>query len=124
MKLCRFDEDRLGVVIGNMVHDVTGAQDEIRRAARYDMKGDPVIAALETASAAGVIVVSSSGNGASVLSNGFDPATVNSAGAAPSAITVGAIYNDRFFVVVQWQSADKKSLQSFVSALQQRFQHK
>jgi 2-keto-4-pentenoate hydratase/2-oxohepta-3-ene-1,7-dioic acid hydratase in catechol pathway len=31
-----------------MVHDVTGAQDEIRRAARYDMKGDPVIAALPT----------------------------------------------------------------------------
>jgi 2,4-didehydro-3-deoxy-L-rhamnonate hydrolase len=48
MKLCRFDEDRLGVVVGNMVHDVTGAQDEIRRAARYDMKGDPVIAALPT----------------------------------------------------------------------------
>src|SRR5215471_8867171 len=46
MKLCRFDEDRLGVVVGNMVHDVTGAQDEIRRAARYDMKGDPVIAVL------------------------------------------------------------------------------
>jgi len=48
MKLCRFDEDRLGVVIGNMVHDVTGAQEEIRRAARYDMKGDAVIAALPT----------------------------------------------------------------------------
>jgi 2-keto-4-pentenoate hydratase/2-oxohepta-3-ene-1,7-dioic acid hydratase in catechol pathway len=48
MKLCRFDEDRLGVVVGNMVHDVTGAQDEIRRSARYDMKGDPVIAALPT----------------------------------------------------------------------------
>jgi 2,4-diketo-3-deoxy-L-fuconate hydrolase len=46
MKLCRFDEDRLGVVIGDMVHDVTGAQDEIRRSARYDMKGDAVIAAL------------------------------------------------------------------------------
>ena len=48
MKLCRFDEDRLGVVVGTMVHDVTGAQDEIRRAARYDMKGDAVIAALPT----------------------------------------------------------------------------
>ena len=48
MKLCRFDEDRLGVVVGNMVHDVTAAQDEIRRAARYDMKGDAVIAALPT----------------------------------------------------------------------------
>src|SRR5882672_8596880 len=46
MKLCRYDEDRLGVVVGNMVHDVTAAQDEIRKSARYDMKGDAVIAAL------------------------------------------------------------------------------
>ncbi len=46
MKLCRFDEDRLGVVIGDKVHDVTEAQTEIRAAARYDMKGDPVISAL------------------------------------------------------------------------------
>jgi len=46
MKLCRYDEDRLGVVVGNMVHDVTAAQDEIRKGARYDMKGDAVIAAL------------------------------------------------------------------------------
>lgn len=48
MKLCRFDEDRLGVVIGDMVHDVTAAQDEIRKSAHYDMKGDAVIAALPT----------------------------------------------------------------------------
>src|SRR3984893_12298243 len=46
MKLCRFDEDRLGVVIGDRVHDVTEAQSQIRAAARYDMKGDAVIAAL------------------------------------------------------------------------------
>src|SRR5262245_55543012 len=46
MKLCRYDEDRLGVVRGNMVHDVTEAQTQIRAAARYDMKGDAVIAAL------------------------------------------------------------------------------
>jgi 2,4-didehydro-3-deoxy-L-rhamnonate hydrolase len=46
MKLARFDEDRLGVVIGNMVHDVSDVQAEIRNAARYDMKGDAVIAAL------------------------------------------------------------------------------
>jgi 2,4-didehydro-3-deoxy-L-rhamnonate hydrolase len=46
MKLCRFDQDRLGVVTGGKVHDVTAAQDEIRRAAPYDMKGDAVIAAL------------------------------------------------------------------------------
>src|SRR5690348_1036744 len=46
MRICRFDDDRLGVVIGEMVHDVTKAQDEIRASARYDMKGDAVIAAL------------------------------------------------------------------------------
>jgi 2,4-diketo-3-deoxy-L-fuconate hydrolase len=46
MKLCRYDDDRLGVVIGGMVHDVTEAQTQIRAAARYDMKGDAVIAAL------------------------------------------------------------------------------
>ena len=46
MKLCRFDEDRLGVVIGDKVHDVSDIQSEIRAAARYDMQGDAVIAAL------------------------------------------------------------------------------
>lgn len=48
MRICRFDNDRLGVVIGDRVHDVTGAQEEIRKAARYDMRGDAVIAALAT----------------------------------------------------------------------------
>ena len=56
MKLCRFDQDRLGVVIGHMVHDVTAAQDEIRRNARYDMKGDAVIAAHAEASEIKTIV--------------------------------------------------------------------
>jgi 2-keto-4-pentenoate hydratase/2-oxohepta-3-ene-1,7-dioic acid hydratase in catechol pathway len=46
MKICRFDDDRLGVVVGDRVHDVTAAQDEIRAAAPYAMKGDAVIAAL------------------------------------------------------------------------------
>ena len=46
MRLCRYDDDRLGVVRGNMVHDVTEAQREIRAAAPYAMKGDAVIAAL------------------------------------------------------------------------------
>jgi 2-keto-4-pentenoate hydratase/2-oxohepta-3-ene-1,7-dioic acid hydratase in catechol pathway len=46
MRICRFDNDRLGVVIGDMVHDVSAAQTEIRAAAPYDMKGDAVIAAL------------------------------------------------------------------------------
>ena len=46
MKLCRYDDDRLGVVRGDMVHDVTEAQIEIRKAAPYAMKGDAVVAAL------------------------------------------------------------------------------
>jgi 2,4-diketo-3-deoxy-L-fuconate hydrolase len=46
MKLCRFNDDRLGVVRANMVHDVTEAQSAIRAAAPYAMKGDAVIAAL------------------------------------------------------------------------------
>jgi 2,4-diketo-3-deoxy-L-fuconate hydrolase len=46
MRICRFDNDRLGVVIGGSVHDVSAAQDEIRAGAPYDMKGDAVIAAL------------------------------------------------------------------------------
>jgi 2,4-didehydro-3-deoxy-L-rhamnonate hydrolase len=48
MKLCRYDNDKLGVVIGDMVHDVTPAQEEIRKAARYDSLADPVVAALTT----------------------------------------------------------------------------
>jgi 2-keto-4-pentenoate hydratase/2-oxohepta-3-ene-1,7-dioic acid hydratase in catechol pathway len=46
MKLCRFNDDRLGVVRANMVHDVTEAQSAVRAAAPYAMKGDAVIAAL------------------------------------------------------------------------------
>jgi hypothetical protein len=30
-------------------------------------------------------------------------------------------YSDRFFVVVQWQSTEKKALQAFLSALEKRF---
>ncbi|HXF52763.1 MAG TPA: fumarylacetoacetate hydrolase family protein [Hyphomicrobiaceae bacterium] len=46
MKLCRFDDDRLGLVIGDTVHDVSPAQEEIRRRYPYAMQGDAVIAAL------------------------------------------------------------------------------
>lgn len=46
MKLCRYDNDRLGVVIGDQVHDVTKAQDEIRAKAPYAAYADAVIAAL------------------------------------------------------------------------------
>ena len=48
MKLCRYDDDKLGVVIGDMVHDVTAAQTEIRNATPYTAKVDPVVAALTT----------------------------------------------------------------------------
>ncbi|HEY2527506.1 MAG TPA: fumarylacetoacetate hydrolase family protein [Xanthobacteraceae bacterium] len=46
MKLCRYDDDRLGVVRGGIVHDVTEAQTEIRKSAPYAMIGDAVVAAL------------------------------------------------------------------------------
>src|SRR5215468_9061273 len=46
MKLCRYDDDRLGIVRGDLVHDVTPVQTEIRNAAPYAMTGDAVIAAL------------------------------------------------------------------------------
>jgi 2-keto-4-pentenoate hydratase/2-oxohepta-3-ene-1,7-dioic acid hydratase in catechol pathway len=46
MKLCRFDDDRLGVVIGDNVHDVTAAQSEIRASTPFTAKVDPVVAAL------------------------------------------------------------------------------
>jgi 2,4-didehydro-3-deoxy-L-rhamnonate hydrolase len=46
MKLCRYDDDRLGVVRGDFVHDVTQAQTEICTSSPYAMKGDAVVAAL------------------------------------------------------------------------------
>src|ERR1700759_1891504 len=46
MRICRFDDDRLGVVANGLVHDVTAVQEQIRAAAPYAMKGDAVIQAL------------------------------------------------------------------------------
>ena len=46
MKFCRFDNDRLGVIVDSTVRDVTAAQDEIRAAHPYDAKSDAIIAAL------------------------------------------------------------------------------
>ena len=46
MKLCRYGDDRLGVVRGDLVHDVTEAQTEIRNSSPYAMLGDAVVAAL------------------------------------------------------------------------------
>ena len=30
-------------------------------------------------------------------------------------------YSDRFFVLIQWQTADRKALQEFVGALEKKF---
>ena len=46
MRICRFGDDRLGVVIGDKVHDVTDIQTEIRAATPYVAICDAVVAAL------------------------------------------------------------------------------
>ncbi|MBB44122.1 MAG: 2-hydroxyhepta-2,4-diene-1,7-dioate isomerase [Rhodospirillaceae bacterium] len=46
MKLCRYNDDRLGVVQDEFIYDVTEIQNNVRSRVRYDFKGDPVIAAL------------------------------------------------------------------------------
>ena len=52
---------------------------------------DPEVQAIEAAAAMGVIVAIAGGN------NGPDPNTIGSPGTAPSAITLGAMNNDRYF---------------------------
>lgn len=51
MRLCRFNDDRLGVIIDGLVHDVSAVQQELRAAVPYMFKGDPVINALPQARA-------------------------------------------------------------------------
>src|SRR5262249_9660925 len=46
MRICRFDNDRLGIVRDGLVHDVSEIQEQIRRAMPYALKGDAVIKAL------------------------------------------------------------------------------
>jgi hypothetical protein len=46
MRLYRFGDSRLGVVIGDRIHDVTDVQTDVRARASYAAKGDAVIAAL------------------------------------------------------------------------------
>jgi minor extracellular serine protease Vpr len=55
------------------------------------LEDDPLVAAVERASQAGVLVVCAAGN------NGPDFGTISSPGTAPSAIAVGATPNDRTF---------------------------
>jgi 2-keto-4-pentenoate hydratase/2-oxohepta-3-ene-1,7-dioic acid hydratase in catechol pathway len=46
MRICRFDDDRLGIVSNGLVHDVTSIQQQIRAATPYAAKGDALISAL------------------------------------------------------------------------------
>lgn len=46
MKICRFNNDRLGVIVDGTIRDVTAAQDEIRAAHPYVSYSDAIIAAL------------------------------------------------------------------------------
>lgn len=46
MRICRFGDDRLGVITDGLVHDVSALQTQIRTAAPYTMMGDAVIKAL------------------------------------------------------------------------------
>jgi 2-keto-4-pentenoate hydratase/2-oxohepta-3-ene-1,7-dioic acid hydratase in catechol pathway len=44
MKICRYGDDRLGVVEGSNVRDITALQSQIRQRAPYTHKGDPLVA--------------------------------------------------------------------------------
>lgn len=46
MKICRFDNDRLGILVDGTIRDVTAAQEQIRATHPYDAKSDAIIAAL------------------------------------------------------------------------------
>jgi 2,4-didehydro-3-deoxy-L-rhamnonate hydrolase len=46
MRICRFDDDRLGVILGDQVYDVTSARDRLPRGTGVGTWSDPVIAQL------------------------------------------------------------------------------
>ncbi|HTI85488.1 MAG TPA: fumarylacetoacetate hydrolase family protein [Alphaproteobacteria bacterium] len=52
MKICRFNDGRLGVVQGDHLYDVTSARDQALRGAKSDRWSDPVIANLPAVIAA------------------------------------------------------------------------
>lgn len=43
MRICRYGDDRLGLVNGSLVYDVTAMQSSIRQNLPYSYKGDPVV---------------------------------------------------------------------------------
>ena len=46
MRICRFNDDRLGIILSGLVYDATAIQNQIRANAPYAMHGDPVVKAL------------------------------------------------------------------------------
>jgi len=52
MRLCRFDEGKYGVVLGETVHDVTAVIDRVVRRTAEPTRGDPVVAQLDDVRAA------------------------------------------------------------------------
>jgi 2,4-didehydro-3-deoxy-L-rhamnonate hydrolase len=48
MKICRYGDDRLGLVDGANVRDVTSLQSEVRQQSPYTYKGDPLVAFLHS----------------------------------------------------------------------------
>ena len=48
MKICRYGDDRLGLVDGPNVRDVTALQSEVRQRAPYTYRGDPLVAFLHS----------------------------------------------------------------------------
>ena len=48
MRICRYGDDRLGIVDGSSVRDVTPLQSEVRQRAPYAYMGDPLVAFLHS----------------------------------------------------------------------------
>ncbi len=48
MKVCRYDDDRLGLIADGSLYDITALQTSIREAASYSYRGDPVTAFVHT----------------------------------------------------------------------------
>ena len=46
MRICRFGDDRLGVIVDGFVHDISALQKQIRAAMPYTLRGDAVIKSL------------------------------------------------------------------------------